>query len=81
MDKLISPIVWMDAANQVFYSYGLALGSMISFGSYNPPGKDCIKDVLVLTATNVFTAVYACAVIFAILGYKAKDLFNKCMHE
>lgn len=81
MEFLLKPTVWMDAANQVFYSYGLAFGSMISFGSYNPPNKNCVKDVLYLSLCNASTAVYACAVIFAILGFKAQHLFDKCMER
>ena len=68
IDKLMDPSVWLDAANQVFFSYGLAFGSIISFGSYNAPTTNCVRDVYVLTACNIFTAIYACAVIFAILG-------------
>ena len=71
----------MDAANQVFYSYGLAFGSMISFGSYNPTDKNCVKDVLYLSLCNAATAVYACAVIFSILGFKAQHLFDACMER
>jgi solute carrier family 6 amino acid/orphan transporter-like 15/16/17/18/20 len=37
--------------------------------------------VLLITACNAFTAVYACAVIFAILGFKAQHLFDRCMHQ
>ena len=81
MESLLKPTVWMDAANQVFYSYGLAFGSMISFGSYNPPNKNCVKDVLYLSLCNAATAVYGCAVIFAILGFKAQHLFDKCMEQ
>ena len=66
---------------QVFYSYGLAFGSMISFGSYNPPDKNCVKDVLLLSLCNALTAIYGCAVIFSILGFKAQDLFDKCMEQ
>ncbi len=66
---------------QVFYSYGLALGSIISFGSYNAQDINCIKDVLMITACNAFTAVYACAVVFAILGFKAQHLFDRCMAQ
>ncbi len=81
MEKLLNPSVWLDAANQVFYSYGLALGSIIGFGSYNPEDKNCVKDVYIITLCNVFTAIYACAVIFAILGFKAQHLFEKCMEQ
>ena len=81
MDKLLDPNIWLAAANQVFYSYGLAFGSIISFGSYNAPDTNCVRDVFLLTACNAFTAVYACAVIFAILGFKAQHLFEKCLHR
>ena len=66
---------------QVFYSFGLAFGSIISFGSYNNPKKNCVRDVLIISATNAFTAIYACAVIFSILGFKALHLFQKCMEQ
>eukprot|EP00090_Calanus_glacialis_P025407 TRINITY_DN39709_c0_g1_i3.p1 TRINITY_DN39709_c0_g1~~TRINITY_DN39709_c0_g1_i3.p1 ORF type:complete len:610 (-),score=170.36 TRINITY_DN39709_c0_g1_i3:182-1954(-) len=81
MEMLLKPTVWLDAANQVFYSFGLAFGSIISFGSYNPPKKNCVKDVIIITITNAFTAIYACAVIFSILGFKAVHLFEKCMEH
>ena len=66
---------------QVFYSFGLAFGSIISFGSYNNPAKNCVKDVIIITCCNAFTAIYACAVIFSILGFKAVHLFEKCMAQ
>ena len=45
MEMLLKPTVWLDAANQVFYSFGLAFGSIISFGSYNSPSKNCVKVI------------------------------------
>merc|ERR1719347_1908939 len=81
MEMLLKPTVWLDAANQVFYSFGLAFGSIISFGSYNNPQKNCVKDVIIISLCNGFTAIYACAVIFSILGFKAVHLFEKCMEH
>ena len=81
VDMLLNPGVWLDAANQVFFSYGLAFGSIISFGSYNAPNTNCVRDVYLLTACNIFTALYACGVIFGILGFKAQHLFEKCLHR
>ena len=40
-----------------------------------------MRDVLIISATNAFTAIYACAVIFSILGFKAVHLFEKCMEQ
>ncbi len=81
LDKLADPKVWLDAANQVFYSFGIAFGSIIGFGSYNPSKKNCILDVYVISACNAFTAVYACAVVFAILGFKAQHLYDNCLEK
>lgn len=78
VEKLKDPKVWLDAATQVFYSFGLAFGSLIAFGSYNPPKNNCVRDVILVSITNAFTAIYASVVIFAILGFKATVNVNKC---
>lgn len=81
MEKLLDPKVWLDAATQVFYSFGLAFGSLIAFGSYNTPKNNCVRDVILVSVCNAITAIYASVVIFAILGFKAVSNVNKCIEE
>ncbi|XP_058795871.1 sodium- and chloride-dependent transporter XTRP3 isoform X2 [Phymastichus coffea] len=81
VEKLLEPTVWLDAATQVFYSFGLAFGSLIAFGSYNAPQNHCVQDVLLVSACNAFTAIYASVVIFAILGFKAMSNVDKCLEN
>ncbi|KAG8240432.1 hypothetical protein J437_LFUL003146 [Ladona fulva] len=78
VEKLADPTVWLDAATQVFYSFGLAFGTLVAFGSYNPPNNNCVRDVILVSITNALTAIYASVVIFAILGFKAMSNVIKC---
>ncbi|XP_037945230.1 sodium-dependent neutral amino acid transporter B(0)AT3 [Teleopsis dalmanni] len=79
VEKLADPTVWLDAATQVFYSFGLAFGSLIAFGSYNTPKNNCVRDVLLVSVCNAVTAIYASVVIFAILGFKATVNVDRCI--
>lgn len=81
VEKLKDPTVWLDAATQVFYSFGLAFGSLIAFGSYNPPKNNCVRDVVLVSVCNALTAIYASVVIFAILGFKAMSNVDKCIDK
>ncbi|XP_066259568.1 sodium- and chloride-dependent transporter XTRP3 isoform X2 [Euwallacea similis] len=76
---LMEPKVWLDAATQVFYSFGLAFGSLIAFGSYNNPKNNCVRDVILVSICNAMTAIYASVVIFAILGFKAVSKVEECL--
>lgn len=40
LSKLFSYGIWMDAATQVFFSFGLGLGAMTTIGSYNNKGSN-----------------------------------------
>lgn len=35
VNELMNPSTWLDAGAQVFYSFSLAFGGLISFSSYN----------------------------------------------
>ncbi|KAK3909186.1 Sodium-dependent neutral amino acid transporter SLC6A17 [Frankliniella fusca] len=79
VEKLLNPDVWREAATQVFYSFGLAFGSLIAFGSYNPPKNNVVRDVVLVSVCNAFTAIYASLVVFAILGFKAHLNVERCL--
>ncbi|GFR69804.1 transporter [Elysia marginata] len=79
MEQLLSVQCWLDAAAQIFFSFGLAFGGLIAFSSYNPMHNNVRKDTLLVGMTNWFTAIYACAVIFAVIGFKATVMYKHCL--
>lgn len=80
-DKLWDPMVWLQAATQIFYSFGLGFGSLISFGSYNDPNCDVKRDVLAVSTVNGFTAISSAVVVFTILGFMSQDQYNRCIYN
>lgn len=73
-ERLASPGVWGDASSQIFYSFGIGCGSLVTLASYNKFKNNCHFDAVFVSMTNFLTAVFAGFVVFAILGFLAKSM-------
>ncbi|KAL0984299.1 hypothetical protein UPYG_G00139630 [Umbra pygmaea] len=71
--------VWRQAATQVFFALGLGFGSVIAYSSYNPRNNNCHRDALTVSTINFLTSVLATLVVFAVLGFRAKDSAMRCV--
>ncbi|XP_059801268.1 solute carrier family 6 member 19a, tandem duplicate 1 [Hypanus sabinus] len=79
--ELSNPTTWLDAGAQVFYSFSLAFGGLISFSSYNSVHNNCEQDAVLISIINGFTSVYAATVIYSIIGFRATEQFDACFDK
>ncbi|GJQ74717.1 hypothetical protein Trydic_g21568 [Trypoxylus dichotomus] len=73
-EKFADAEVWGMAASQTFYSFGISCGSLVTLASYNKFHNNCIRDALIVTVANGFTALYAGFAIFSMIGFLAKQM-------
>ena len=81
MSKIGDWRVWYAALNQVTYGLGLSTGSLVVFGSFNPPSNDVVKDTLLLPMINLLTNVLGATVVFSVAGYVAHTMGNDTLDD
>ncbi|KAM4688699.1 sodium-dependent neutral amino acid transporter B(0)AT1-like [Discoglossus pictus] len=81
VSELANPVTWLDAGAQVFYSFSLAFGGLISFSSYNSVHNNCEKDAVIISIINGCTSVYAATVIYSIIGFRATARYDDCFNS
>lgn len=76
--RLEDPVVWMDAAGQIFYSLGVGFGSLTLFSSGNAPRNNCYMDAIMVALGNCATSLWASIIMFSFFGFKANYKVHKC---
>ncbi|XP_007500337.1 sodium- and chloride-dependent taurine transporter isoform X2 [Monodelphis domestica] len=71
--RLLDPQVWIDAGTQIFFSYAICLGAMVSLGSYNNYKYNCYRDCMLLGCLNSGTSFVSGFAIFSVLGFMAQE--------
>lgn len=61
---LSDPVVWIRAFGQAFFSVGVGMGVLITYGSYVPRGIDVTKSSVVVAFADTSIAILAGLVIF-----------------
>ncbi|XP_076330637.1 sodium- and chloride-dependent GABA transporter 1-like [Tachypleus tridentatus] len=70
-DKLLDPKVWVTAGTQVFFTFGVGFGSVVTLGSYNKFSHNFFRDGYILCLVNPATSIFAGSVVFSVLGHMA----------
>ena len=73
-DKLLDPLVWKDAASQMFFSLGISWGGLIVFGSYNKFHNKIHYDAAFISTIDFFSSIISSIVVFSVLGFLAQEI-------
>ncbi|XP_065293920.1 sodium-dependent proline transporter-like isoform X1 [Dermacentor albipictus] len=73
-EKVLSGFVWQQACQQIFYSLGASMGTIICLGSFNDFRNDLRRDIMIITMADFFTSLSGALVVFAVLGNMAHNL-------
>ena len=72
-EHIMKPVVWQEAATQIFYSLSCSNGGLIAMASFNKFKNNCLRDALMVPVLNAVTSIFAGFVVFSILGVMAYE--------
>lgn len=67
LSSLAAPLVWISAFGQGFFSLGVGMGVMITYGSYLGSGDNIASSSALITVADILAAFIAGLVIFPIV--------------
>jgi solute carrier family 6 GABA transporter-like protein 1 len=70
-EALALPNIWSEACGQIFFSIGVCMGIMTSYGSYNPRTQPIIGNNLIISISNSLISIVSGFAVFSIIGYLA----------
>jgi len=71
LSRLKNSQIWIDAADQTFFSLSVTYGGLIALSSYNPFHKNVMKNAILVSLTNCIISIFAGFVVFAYMGHLA----------
>nr|XP_018671876.1 sodium- and chloride-dependent GABA transporter 1-like [Ciona intestinalis] len=70
-ERLLSPQVWVEAASQAMYSFGVCYTGLTAFGSFNPRRNNYFKQAVFMIPIGCLTSIFMGLITFSFLGHIA----------
>lgn len=66
--------MWVDAAVQVFYSFGAGWGTIPTMSSFSRFSNNCVSNSVIVPLINGAASIFAGFVVFSVLGFLSNEL-------
>eukprot|EP00918_Siedleckia_nematoides_P004790 GHVU01010634.1.p1 GENE.GHVU01010634.1~~GHVU01010634.1.p1 ORF type:complete len:702 (-),score=117.46 GHVU01010634.1:1555-3660(-) len=67
------PLVWSEAAGQLFFSVGIGNATMASYAAYNKRNNPAAQDAVIVSCFDTLYSIVAGFSVFSIAGYLANN--------